>query len=593
MRKKTRKLLKVTGIGAIILLAVIILALAFTYNSKSLSISENSYVYYPEYRAVCCEEKTSNSWVDTKVLSSSNAEVYYSCPSQTTLCRLQAQPTIDCKWYEYKVWSVKLYGTSGNTLNSWHNGVFGFFAEEYSGQPTFTPGQRVAYRGACVNYLNLITPPDVFSLLFSVSWARAPDTSNLNIQNIETVLKYYNTQGVPGGTIPNTQFCNKAGTTINEQKNEPKSGYDSKVEDAGEIADFVGENIGYDGDTDYTFLKNTPDQLFPGQCALSIGRWSVLPGFGNLKKYNGDWVICDLSMGLIKVEEIKTEGSGSYVVPTERLNKPNNFCCSNADCGYGYGCIDFSCQKGPGSCTTDLDCQPEGGYYLDDNCYQKEGKFYKWNSKCILGKCSGTDQEVKCCPSYCSAFGQVCDFNLGCQQVIPPTQPCPPGQCCNKNNLYGYYEQECSSSLECCNINGGVGTCKTECTNDDPDKCEGCWAWLKNKLGIKQDCDVGFWNNIWDDLSCPFYFLKLGILLVASIFALLFGQKFMLRTFDKLPLWSTWVIGIVFSGLIFLIGYLLLTWYFVIPLVIIMVGSSIIFNMIPGATAIKKVIKRR
>ncbi|MCX6748479.1 MAG: hypothetical protein NT076_02645, partial [Candidatus Pacearchaeota archaeon] len=134
-----------------------------------------------------------------------------------------------------------------------------------------------------------------------------------------------------------------------------------------------------------------------------------------------------------------------------------------------------------------------------------------------------------------------------------------------------------------------TSVCKKVCVGADCNpsnpQCSTCWAWLKNKMGIQQICKIGFFSQIWDSLSCPFYFLKIAILFIASIFGLFFGQKVSARLF-KIPLWATWLLGVVFMGIVFTIGWLFLSWYYIIPAIAIVVAGVVIVSMIPGGPAL-------
>lgn len=100
-------------------------------------------------------------------------------------------------------------------------------------------------------------------------------------------------------------------------------------------------------------------------------------------------------------------------------------------------------------CTSDLDCGSTGGLNRDANCYRDSntGQFYTHSSSCIKGECVTKKVAVKCCPDYCSSFGQQCDYSVGCKGIVHPKPDCPPNMCCD-----GFLNkvQQCDKGLVCC-----------------------------------------------------------------------------------------------------------------------------------------------
>ena len=574
MAKKT--LILTIGIILILLILGGIIGGIFLMPDVTQSaLGENAKLYYPRMRAICCEEQTANAWKDVKTLSSNNIETYYTCPSQTSQCRFGGKPVVECDWWETYTWRIRLYNSDNLMIQEWYRGVFGIIGNDFgSSQPEFNPGDRVEYRAVCVSAVPpLLTIFDIFSK------GNAPNSNNLNIENILTVLKYYNTQGVPAGTIPNTNYCNKAGINLNEENREPKSGFDSAVEKVKDFMKDENEDIGFEGQTKYIYLKNTPDQIFPGECSLSIGEWDELPfdyNVNSLGQYKGKDVMCELSMGLLKVEKIKTVGETSYYAPTTRYDTPNKFCCNHQDCKYlgtEYNCAygKYTCEKTEGYCKSDLDCQPESGILQDKNCYMdKNGNFFLWDSQCINNKCSSNDMIlVECCSSYCEVFGQICDYSKGCVKVIPPDQPCPPGSCCKKENLYKYIPKECGGELKCCDVNDGIGTCKIRC---EPSPVCGCWIEFPRIPVVTEG------GCILPDLICH---IKLWIFkfqlafstvmgIIAGLVTLLIGFKLIPKKLKNKEI----MIGI--ASIIFAITIGIVSWFFFWEILALIILLSIV-----------------
>ena len=569
----------------VLLIAGLVTGVYFIFREPTtqVSLGQNARLYYPRYRAICCDEKASNAWVDVKTLSSNNLKTAYTCPLQTTNCKFLAEPYVDCRWYETSVWKMDLYNPQNQLTNSWNKNPFGIAGNDFEGgQPEFSPGYRVNYRAVCINVASLIGVPS-FTKIWNI--ASSPQDNNLNIQNIHTCLKGYNTQGVPEGCIPNTIYCNRAGVNLNEEDNEPESAFESVVDKVTDLMKDEKEDIGYDAETNYLYLKNTPDQIFPGECSLSIGEWDEIPFDYNVNsngKYKNENVMCELAMGLIKVEEIETEGDTTYFAPTTRYETPDKFCCTHQDCKYlgeEYNCAygKYTCEKTVARCTTDLDCQPLDGIFQDANCYMDEaGKFFIWGSQCIRGSCTEWEkQEVKCCSSYCEAFGKVCKFDEGCVDVIPPNQPCPPGSCCEEENFYQYIPKECEEDLECCNIKDGIGNCKAEC---EPEHICGYWIKMPEVLGGA---------TIIPDLWCLLNQLIEGSRRLFAVIAGLLGGLISLAYHNKFinPLFKTNKPKIISSILVFVvlgiaIGFLAYSWFWYIILALIILG--IVRAFIPG-----------
>lgn len=241
-------------------------------------------------------------------------------------------------------------------------------------------------------------------------------------------------------------------------------------------------------------------------------------------------------------------------------------CCGDTDCGSNAFCdrTTFTCKE-TAQCSQDSDCG------VSEQCDYNLKQLKK--PVCSLGKCSyQVLRSVDCCSDQDCADGYICSNEKTCVQSTIPKVNCP-SQCCVGDTRY--FDKPCPPDKPYCN-NGVCSATQSE------SKCSSCWAWLKDKMGIQQDCDIGFFQKIWDSLSCPFYFLKLAIVLFASIFALFFGKQFTQKMFKKQPEWLYWILGITFAGIIGFLGYMFLTWYFIIPLLIITFIAGIIINAIPG-----------
>lgn len=560
-------------------------------------------IYYPLFASIGCEEVGANDWVASTVLSSDNTEIHWTCPGGTTQCRL-SEPNIECPFGYGGVYRLDITLPNEYVFN-FYRFPLGIASNPVPPNTEFVKGSTLKYQAGCVTLAGFLLPSP-FNWYFLFNLATAPKSSNLNIQHINTHLMVY--PAMEGKyNIPNTALCNQGGVTLNLKRNEPAKGFEALVTSAANVVrnlpigiDPINprDNIPQGSSSTGLWLQDAPSSLVPGNYYRTIDKWTILPGFGNLNpqgQYEGKDVVCSLGSGLIEVKEVRTVGGITYVAPISRLTLPTSgqFCCHHAEClGANNGCSfgEYVCKADAVKhCPSgsDLECQPSGGIIGDGNCYYIEGQAYRWSSACVNFKCVEIHkpEPVACCPSECAKYGKVCDFTRGCLDVIPPNQPCPPGRCCNKDNVYGFFEAECAKGLECCDEDGGLGFCKVVC-DPSKQKCANCWAWLKDKMGIEQECELTFWRKAWHNLKCPFYFLKFGILLIGSVFALLFTQQF--TTKFKIPLGVTWLLGLIVAAMVFMIGYMYLTWYFIIPLLVILIVATIIVNMIPGgSTAVR------
>lgn len=190
----------------------------------------------------------------------------------------------------------------------------------------------------------------------------------------------------------------------------------------------------------------------------------------------------------------------------------------------------------------------------------------KCDTKTVIQKITG--EGLYCGDGICSSN----ENNATC-----PQDCYTPGNCFKDESV-------CTSNNDCCSKSCVNGICKPKTS------CSSCWSWLKDKMGIQQSCDIGFFAKIWDSLSCPFYFLKLILVLIASIFGLFFGKQFSEKMFKNLQSWAYWSLGILFAVIIGFLGYMFLTWYFVLPLLIITFVAGIIINAIPGGRFIREKI---
>lgn len=246
-----------------------------------------------------------------------------------------------------------------------------------------------------------------------------------------------------------------------------------------------------------------------------------------------------------------------------------------------------------GSFTYSVDCN-KGSQYLQPSPPQQINSGNTLNVGVRLGltveggidtaSCTFTAQDINSLESDSCTFtykaehqGQCMEGDKSCEIGNTQLWTCLSDGSYKKENCpYGCtYE---SGEYKCDDSSGG-GT----------EPCSSCWNWLKDKLGMEQDCTTGFIDSIKNALFCPFYFLKLAIVLVSSIFGLLLGQQFVEKNFKKVPGPVTWILGLLFAGLVGFLGYTFLEWYFVIPLLIIVVVGSMILNVIPG----KKYLRRK
>jgi len=274
-----------------------------------------------------------------------------------------------------------------------------------------------------------------------------------------------------------------------------------------------------------------------------------------------------MSKGLWELKEVSTEGRDTYLVPYKKVRDiSHNFCCDNSLCrnmfGTEYGCIDYECQKGDVYCNSDIDCEPTGGILQDTNCYRKDSKFFTYEAKCVDNACKQAEEhEVACCPSYCEAYGKVCNPKIGCMDVYPTPQPCPPDMCCSKDNTANYIEKSCTGDDICCNPIAGVGQCMTEaeCKGGDI-LCNPIWS----ILGVTIIPNLS-WKCLFGDISFSSP-LRIGLSIVAFIIALTYSLK--LLPFK--PKQKT--MKIIFSIIIALISAILTYFYFWVLAIMLLLG---------------------
>ena len=605
---------KYVAIGAIILIALAIVV-AFGLNNSGKSIggkplafgeNQNIKVYYPLFASVCCESSI-NSWVPAVLTPKTNSQSY-ACPLASGGCRINGVPTVKCPGISWthplgwtSMWNMKLYN-KGSQYPAYEFYKVPILSDKLPSTTAVPFSGRIEYQGSCLD--NNIYLGGITTIIALFSKGADPTSAQLNIEYLNTYLTVHPSMGGPYG-IPGSDLCQKQTIDINSinnpMKKEPISTDEAKANSANDIANKEFGGDAGNTDSQGIYLTRAPDQLYPGtsaSCYRTVDKWVTLDDFGNVNpkgQYQGNDVICEYGSGLFKLETIKTVGDTIYLVPTQRLTSPDKFCCSDQDCKYlglEYNCAksEYTCKKVVGYCKSDVDCMPMGGVLKDQNCFQDStsATFYTWNSVCntLTNMCApypGTKTSVKCCPSFCSAYGKICDFQKGCVDIIPPKENCPPGQCCDKDNGFGYFAQDCAEGKSCCSKSQGVGTCKATCEPGSEEKCSGCWAWLKDKMGVKQECSTRIWSKIWDSLSCPFYFLKLGILAIVSLLALFLGQQFFSK-FRLQPVFS-WILGLFFAGLVAFIGYMFLEWHIIISALVIMIVGILIIGAIPGAPA--------
>lgn len=489
----------------VIALAFLVLNLAgWQWPQQGEIIYENKRVVYPLYSSVCCEARSFGDWDPANFPNIQNYEQSYTCPDSTTQCRISS-PQVQCPWVSWEhplgttpIWEMLIVNPGYISDEQYCNFPF---CLSLVGYREFLPSGTVTYRGSCVDNTIYISPINIISLLGLFGGATVePTYAHLDIQFVHTELWVH--PALEGEySIANTILCTKnqlVQDLIDENPTDKTKAQTAKVTVEQIEGIELDPSVAYEGE-----LSQGIFPMKPGQCYLSVDKWIDIPVWGNvnpLGQYQGQDVICSMSKGLIKIDEIGTIGGTQYFVPTQRLSQPQNFCCSHGDClvlGPSYNCIDYSCQTGSGYCVSDIQCQPMGGEMYDANCYHdaNDGKFYEWSGGCNLNTNTCEDPiitEVACCPGYCSQWGQWCDKENGCQDPVIPKPDCPPGYCCDGVN---HKEQACSGELKCCpTADTHMGICQEECDN--------C-AELNQPCGGTTVC--------CDDLECTGGFLGIGM----------------------------------------------------------------------------------
>ena len=605
--KQKKKIVGIILIIGLVLITLVALGVIKLNNSSSnvTTGASGDKIYYPVFASIKCEEKGAQDWVNAEPISSSNKLVTFICPIGTSSCKVRP-PTVTCPdWSIYAplgyslIWSINV--NDGGYIHNFNNipSIFGGENVPADGYQ-FSPGANLDFRAACHN--NALDLIPFLNQIFDLSIA--PTTSNLGIQWIDTHLEVHPAFGGEY-EIPNSALCSFDAAGINNQalnklkSNEPTEASKANAESAAANGGSITSNnaVG-DTNTNYYKIKNSPNQLAIGQDVRSVDAWMTLDSYGNknpLGQYQGNDVLCILGSGLFKLDTVGTEGGINYLAPTSRFSISGEFCCDNNYCKQNgnrpsYNCAfgEYVCKDTPGYCLSDANCQPDGGVLQDKNCYKtNDGKFFLWASTCVNNQCTPAQQEeVKCCDSFCDAYGQVCNYNVGCQNIIPPNQPCPAGQCCDADNLYQYIPKNCDGTLNCCGKTNGVGVCKAKCELPPESKCADCDAfalstivgpfWSAKKCQAQDliDTNPPYLHYPQSVLTCIFSFIKYLLVVVALIFGTLFSLDFLERFKSlqgdkkRLPRFIISVIlGLIFAaaiyfafwiGVILFIGFLII-----------------------------------
>lgn len=389
---------------------------------------------------------------------------------------------------------------------------------EFTGEPTSSP--------QTINIL--FTCNDVAGNVKPTSWT-------IDIKQQERELFYAVDQISGKVKIPNTIGCS----------NDELVGMFSNIQpSSGSISELPNVPMGAIDIDDFQTLPYKNSYLF-------LDKWNPIQIGLNIKYLNGQPVHCDVfGKNLVYYQKVDTQ-SGCYQLPSgqviDRTSDPL-FCCDNSQC-YTFGaswacdqttfqCKDTGSQKIP--CNSHIEC---GAL---EECIIEGGNFNLKGNRCVpdasspkTGYCEYQQlRQVECCPSFCSASGQYCDYDTGCKNVI---QTCPPGACCLPGG--SYTTRSCSdlgqSTYTCCPTSTGsfIGECKDKCVNTCGD-------------GVCQGTETE--QNCAEDCTKPLDLL----MLVIPIFVLLGAAIGYLRN---------GALGAIIFGVIGLIVGLILFWIFTLP----------------------------
>ena len=530
----------------IFVLALIGLGIYFSVQETGLPSSK---LLYPLYGSVCCEEKGANTAIDKQQgLPLEDKEMTYmiTCPVGTSRCYISINPEITCGIPYNRYWKLTFYRSDSTITYDINNPI------PSGSKIEFAPYNQVKLDYNC----------------YILGSKKAPTSAKLFYSYIDTKL-YRTPAGEERDDIEGTELCRR-NAIIGEMENNLLNSVSQQIVNGAKslIEDLAGKNI--DAPQGVNTIRDVGNQLSVGDCYVYLDKWDDYPSLYNVNplgsQYQGKDVICSYNKGLIQVEEVTTDGGESYLVPTKRLTQPAKFCCEHEECRQTYGnnwnCVDYSCKQEAGYCRSDLDCQPAGGEIVDTNCYREPNtmNFFKWSSECVNNKCtSATKESVKCCPSYCSASGQWCDFEVGCKDPVIADTPCPPNKCCLENNQANYLTKGCDNDLICCADETGLGTCAETCTTPPPSNCPPIWS----IFGVTIIPDIGC-------LIKP-YIIAISIIggVLTFLFALLIFKNYKGFKWKK-DKTIIIILSLVIGGLAeFLIWWLFWLWVVLIVLLII------------------------
>ena len=507
---------------------------------------DGSRVYYPQKFSMCCDNVGDMNWVPVGDRQIDTYTKTYTCPSTTSQCRVK-EPDVECPgisfWHPLgwqRAWIIQYTDYDLTEYNYCNFHSLGICSEVPVNGLEFKSGENVQYAGSCIDRNVFLSPTNFVKLLTLLNGGSQVASGNLKIEALRTGI-YYDSPNVGRTLISGTDFC-KAPDTINQNElitlknNELKDGLLDKVQAMAE--DLLDKSL--DRVTPSVPTSSAKEASFPlrlGECITGVETWVDMPSWGNINKqgqYQGKDVICGSTIGIVEVQEVETYNNVKFYAPMNRLQPPDHFCCSNADCDLQfplgtYGCENYECvEGGQAQCVSDIECQPEGGLNQGRNCYRdlSTSEFYLYNSKCVSGQCTvALKIEVECCADYCSQFGKQCDYETGCVDVIPPKPDCPPGQCCDG---YTHKPQQCSGDLVCC-LDKSIdhnGICKTY---------KDCYGSLPTGCMVDDDCSDDDWLTID---SCQRTFLQKQL-----------GQKGTCNHYDVVPIMFVLIVIMVLIGM--------------------------------------------
>lgn len=430
---------------------------------------------------------------------------------------------------------------------------------DFYGEPRSKP-QTVSIVASCKDF--------IAGNVFPAAW-------DFDIRQTNEELYYYASSISGGVKLSNTIGCYRNDLIPYFQAEQPLNG----------LSDLPAAQVPV-GATDWSQF---PNQLNYRESYLFLDKWDLIQTGLDIKYYNNEPVHCDnLNKRLVKYDRVNTD-FGCYRTPSgEVIDKSSDpkFCCNTGDCysfGTGWTCNQqtFQCQYGG----SDVPCNSHYECGSMEECVVDGSNFFIKGWRCVenanspkYGFCEyQTDREVECCPSYCTQFGQYCNYDTGCETVI---RNCPAGSCCLSGGPYT--ARSCSDLGQpgdlCCPTAAGsfIGECKEQCVSTCGDgQCQG----TETQQNCPEDCAPIKWEIMIVVLLAAL-FAAVGYISrskLGAVMGLLIGIVIgsIIYWFTQLPFWAQLLLQV--GGGILGIGLLYLIVAGVLPLVL-----AIVFHKILG-----------